>query len=408
MKKSMAMVAVFEVATEADATSVVAHLTDNIRNLGKTWGVNRIYRDIFNDVARRMDLALAKLDGAAAQSFGESRFWSRAAEVAVLEQTNVLSGKVGAIARSGAAGRAINGSSDRTPLAWKGVDAVTFHSSAGFAIMTLADVQAELGVAVMVVSHSGPCRQTLPATSSRSPGWSSSDSSLPAAGQPSGRSLRCPSAGPWSSSRQQASAPVAQTAYARTAHLRHLCRLEKITNPEYERIANRNQKIGDIVAGVGATISTGGISPTFVLGQAFKLGASTRSTLLALPGHGGRREDRDFLPELRRTPEGRCPAVVSEMRLRLPNEGGRRATLVRDRGGRPARLNPPVAPGGPRCHARPRPCVAADAEPAADAASCFSPRPRLGATRGRRPPAAPPAPPLAAPPPSIPLRRHRR
>jgi hypothetical protein len=49
------------------------------------------------------------------------------------------------------------------------------------------------------------------------------------------------------------------------------CRLEKIVNPEYKRITARNEKIGDIMAGVGATISKGGISPTFVLGQVFKL-----------------------------------------------------------------------------------------------------------------------------------------
>jgi hypothetical protein len=47
--------------------------------------------------------------------------------------------------------------------------------------------------------------------------------------------------------------------------------LERITNPEYERIAARNEKLGHLMAGVGATVGKGGISPTFVLGQVFKL-----------------------------------------------------------------------------------------------------------------------------------------
>jgi hypothetical protein len=267
MKKSMAMKAVFEFAAEPTATAVVAHLTDNIRNLGKTWGINRIYRDIFGDVARRIDLALARLDGAAAQSFGEPRFWSRAAEVGVLEQTNVISGKVGETA-VGAAARAIEGSSDRTPSAWKGVDAVTFRSSAGIAVMTLADVQAQLGVAVMVVSHSGSMPANLTRDVEAFAGMVEQRLTA-AAGKPAQVEV--------SDAQRPVLEFLAQQARIRSElpmrelHICSTCRLEKITNPEYERLAVRNQRIGDIVAGVGATISTGGISPTFVLGQVFKL-----------------------------------------------------------------------------------------------------------------------------------------
>ena len=267
MKKSMAMVAVFEVTTEAGATSVVAHLADHIPNLGKTWGVGRIYRDTFSEVARRIDLALARLDGAAAQSFGEARFWSRAAEIGVLEQANVVSAKIGETA-VGAASKVIEGSSDRTPSAWKGVDAVTFQSSAGYAVMTLADVQAQLGVAVMVVSHPGAMPGNLARDVEGFAGMV--EQRLTAAG---GRAAQVEVS--------DAQRPVLEFLYQqarirselpmRELHICATCRLEKITNPEYERIAARNEKIGDIMAGVGATITKGGISPTFVLGQVFKL-----------------------------------------------------------------------------------------------------------------------------------------
>ncbi|MGA3057426.1 MAG: hypothetical protein ABSE70_05230, partial [Candidatus Limnocylindrales bacterium] len=267
MKKSMAMMVVFEVAAEPTATSIVAHLTDNIRNLGKTWGINRIYRDIFGDVARRIDLALAKLDGAAAQSFGEPRFWSRAAEVGVLEQANVISGKVGEGA-VGAAGRMIEGSSDRTPSAWKGVDAVTFRSGAGIAVMTLADVQAQLGVAVMVVSHSGSMPANLTRDVEAFAGMVEQRLTA-AAGKPAQVEVSDAQRPVLEFLHQQAQ--IRSELPMRELHICSTCRLEKITNPEYERLAVRNQRIGDIVAGVGATISTGGISPTFVLGQVFKL-----------------------------------------------------------------------------------------------------------------------------------------
>jgi hypothetical protein len=400
MKKSMAMVAVFEVATEANATSVVAHLTDNIRNLGKTWGVNRIYRDIFSEVARRMDLALAKLDGAAAQSFGEGRFWSRAAEVAVLEQTNVISGKVGATA-VGAAGRAIDGSSDRTPSAWKGVDAVTFHSSAGFAVMTLADVQAELGVAVMVVSHSGALPANLTRDVEAFAGMVEQRLTA-AAGQPAQVEVSDAHRPVLEFLRQQAQ--IRSQLPMRELHICATCRLEKITNPEYERIANRNQKIGDIVAGVGATISTGGISPTFVLGQVFKM-KRLDPKYVCSRCQGMEDDERivTFCPS--------CAELQKDVVLRLcPKCGFDFRTKA---GAEPlwSAVSEEVAVSEAATDAEPAPVVdaaldappapspappAADAVPAADAALDAPPAPSPA------PPATPTPPLVAAPPPSIP------
>ncbi len=267
MKKSMATRVVFEVSSEADGCNVVAHLSDAIPNLGKTWGINRVYRDIFDEVQRRVDLALAKLDPAAAQSFGDARFWSRAAEVAVIEQTNVVSGKLAGGAVE-AAGKAIDGSTDKTPAVWKGVDSVTYRSSPGLALLTLAETQADLGIAVLVVSHPGSMPENL-----------SRDVEQFAAGVE--RQLTAAAGHAVSIDVSDAQRPVLEFLHQqaqiraelplRELHTCRSCRLEKITNPEYERIAARNEKIGDIVAGVGATISAKGISPTFVLGQVFKL-----------------------------------------------------------------------------------------------------------------------------------------
>ena len=94
LKKQMPVLAVFEISTDASGCVVLVHLTDNIRNLvGKTWGVNRQYREILAEVQRRVDLGLAKLDGAASLAFAEATFWSRAADVGLIEQSNVLTAK---------------------------------------------------------------------------------------------------------------------------------------------------------------------------------------------------------------------------------------------------------------------------------------------------------------------------
>jgi len=104
IKKQMPVLAVFEVLPEVSSCRVVCHLTDNVKNLGKTFGINRQYRGIFDEVQGRVDLGLAGLDGAASQAFAEPVFWSRSGDIGVLEQTNALTAKAvgGAV---GVAGR---------------------------------------------------------------------------------------------------------------------------------------------------------------------------------------------------------------------------------------------------------------------------------------------------------------
>jgi hypothetical protein len=268
LKKQMPVLAVFEISTDASGYVVLVHLTDNIRNLvGKTWGVNRQYREILAEVQRRVDLGLAKLDGAASLAFAEATFWSRAADVGLIEQSNVLTAKAvgGAV---NVAGMAIDGGTRTMPKAWKGVDSVTFTSTLGVTVLTLAETQAALGVAVMVASHPGSMpanldrdveafaamvEQRLTAAAGRAARVEVSDAQRPAL----------------EFLHQQAQ--IRSELPMRELHICATCRLEKITNPEYERIAARNEKIGDLVAGVGATINKGGISPTFVLGQVFKM-----------------------------------------------------------------------------------------------------------------------------------------
>jgi hypothetical protein len=267
MKKQMPVKAAFDVTTDGELILVVGHLTDNIKNLGKTWGVNSRYREIFDEVQRRVDLGLARLDGAAAQAFAEASFWSRSADIGVLEQTNALTAKAvgGAV---GTAGKMLDGSSETTPKAWKGVDSVAFKSSAGVAVLTLAETQAALGVAVLVVSHPG----AMPANLTRDVETFAAavEQALTTAGGHAAHVEVSDGQRPALDFLYQ-QATIRSELPMRELHICQTCRLEKIINPEYERIAARNEKIGDLVAGVGATISKGGISPTFVLGQVFKM-----------------------------------------------------------------------------------------------------------------------------------------
>ena len=267
MKKQMPVKAVFELSPDESGCVISAHLTDAIKTIGKTWGVNRQYQEIFDEVQRRIDTGLAGLDQAAGAGFDAPRFWSRSGDIAVLEHTNALTTKAvgGAV---GAADRALQGQKGTTPSAWKGVDSVRFISEAGTAVLPLAETQSDLGIAVMIASHPG----SLPPDSARdveafaaiverqltAAGGKATQVEVSEAQRPVFEILRL-------QSRIRSTLPLRQMSICRS------CRNEKITNPEYQAIAKRNERIGDIVAGVGATIGKGGISPTFVLGQVFKL-----------------------------------------------------------------------------------------------------------------------------------------
>ena len=267
MKKQMPVLAVFEITAGQSSCTVVAHLADNVKSFGKTFGMNRQFREIFDEVRILVDHELAGLDGAAAGSFAEPSFWSRSGDVGVLEKANTFTTKAvgGAV---GVAGRTLTRSAKTTPAAWKGVDSVTFTSSAGVAALTLAETQARLGIAVMIASHP----ESMPPNLTRDVETFAAavETGLTAAGGQAAQFEVSAAQRPVFEFLNQ-QAEIRSALPLRQLHICRSCRLEKITNPEYEKIASRNEKIGDIVAGVGATITKGGISPTFVLGQVFKL-----------------------------------------------------------------------------------------------------------------------------------------
>ena len=101
------------------------------------------------------------------------------------------------------------------------------------------------------------------------------------------------------------------------------CRFEKIVNADYQRLAERNRKLGLLMGGVGATIGPGGVNPFVHLRPALPpQEARPRVRLPALPGHAGRPLRRDVLPEVRRAPPGGCAARLP-LRVRLPRPGRR-------------------------------------------------------------------------------------
>ena len=135
---------------------------------------------------------------------------------------------------------------------------MTFTSDRGCAVLSLAETQAHLGVAVMIVTHPG----SMPANLTRDVELLASRVEL-ALTTAAGRAATIPIS--------EAERPVIEFLNqqvrireglpVRTLHTCRACHRQKVTNEDFERLQKRNQHLRQIVGGVGATLSSGGVKP---------------------------------------------------------------------------------------------------------------------------------------------------
>ena len=267
--RMLPILALFEIAPHGTGCAVSAHLADQHINLGgKAWGWNQTYRQLFSEVQEAVDRRLAGLDPSAAAAFAQAQFWSKGGEVAVLEQVQTLGAKAGGTVIDKASGVLEGGSKPRSPTAWKGVDSVTFASTRGWAVLSLAEAQAYLGIAVMIVSHPG----SMPANLTRDVELLATrvEQALTTAAGRAATIEIAESERPVVEFLNQ-QVRIREGLPVRTLHTCRACHFQKVTNEDLTRLQTRNKYLRGIVGGVGATISSGGIKPFVVLGQLFNL-----------------------------------------------------------------------------------------------------------------------------------------
>ena len=267
--RMLPILASFDIVPNGQGCAISAHLADQHINLGgKAWGWNQTYRGLCGEVQEAIDRRLASLDPAAAAAFEPARFWSKGGEVAVLEQAQTAGARAGGTVIDKASGVLSGGSKPRSPSVWKGIDSVTFDSSKGCAVLSMAETQAHLGVAVMIASQPG----AMPPNLTR-------DIEVFAARVEQGLTI---------AGGQAVTVEVGDTELpvfeflhqqvrireglpVRTLHTCKACHNQKLTNEDFERLQTRNKHLRSLVGGVGTTISSGGIKPFMVIGQVFNL-----------------------------------------------------------------------------------------------------------------------------------------
>jgi hypothetical protein len=250
----------------ADACRVAVHLEDRVT--GPAWGMNRQYQKIFTEIQARVDAGLARLDPAAAADFSVALFTAKSGTIPVLDATQQVSGRLQDAATSKVNELLQGGPKTRVPASWKKLDTVILCAPEAAARLELSELLAQLAVAVFITSRPGPMPSALvrrvEAFASRV------EAALNQAGN--GRQIEI--------GIEDADRPVVEFLHqqarlrerlpVRTLHACRTCRLEKVTNPDLERLKQRNQRLRAIGGSFGGTFSRSGISPFVLVGTLFR------------------------------------------------------------------------------------------------------------------------------------------
>ena len=241
---------------------VAVRITDRWRTpVGRVHGLAGLYGQVFSAVLAVVDAALARLDPALASAPPED-LPGPAGAGGLLERANSSLARAAASV-VGAADRTLQGARPSAPAAWHDVRAVRLDLPDGALLLGRDEVEAVLGVAAILAARPGPVPPRLVQHVER----------LAAAIEPvmsTGRPV--PSVALTAADRPAVDFLRQQAALREALPTRRLlvcrdCRFEKIVNDDYQRLEERNRKLGSIVGGLGATIRPGSISPFVMVGQ---------------------------------------------------------------------------------------------------------------------------------------------
>ncbi len=241
-------------------TTVSFHLFDRWRSpIGKAWGMNRAYTEIFNEIAQGIDRCLSGLDPNLV--LNQPELTSSSASVGFLEGTNMATGAVGERA-AGKADQWLGGAPP--PVPGSGAQVVIALPGAE-AIVDATRVQGMLTVALLVARSPGSMPPALAADVERVATQiervldDSTEGAIPVIQLADGDKPVI--------SFLNEQARVRDSLPLRTLQRCTTCRHEKVVNPDYKRLVERNRKIRGIGGFLGASISSAGVSPFILVGR---------------------------------------------------------------------------------------------------------------------------------------------
>ncbi len=227
--------------------------------VGKVWGMNGPYTTLMTSLQASLDAALAPLAEAGA-SFDAPVVTSATRDILLLSATNAVAVKGGGVLAEKVDDLLTPGDHRSTPKALK---EVVLRSSKGAASFDRMGVEGLFTVGLLVSSKPG----SMPPNLGREVEALSAKIEARVASQPQGRVV-C--------ELSDEEIPVAeflgkQAAIRselplRTLHVCTTCKFEKIVNPDFEKLQEKNRRKQILTGAVGATITPRGVSPFFLVG----------------------------------------------------------------------------------------------------------------------------------------------
>lgn len=249
-------------AAEGPGCRIAVRIKDRWRTpVGRVYGLTSLYEQVFAAVLAAVDAALARLDPTVADPTPDPRPAPTGAAGLLDRANSSLTRAASSVVD--AADRTLSGTRSTTPAAWLDVRAVRLDLPDGALLLGRDEIEAVLGVAAILAARPGPVPPRLVQHVER----------LAAAIEPvmsTGRPV--PSVALTAADRPAVDFLRQQAALREALPTRRLlvcrdCRFEKIVNDDYQRLEERNRKLGSIVGGLGATIRPGSISPFVMVGQ---------------------------------------------------------------------------------------------------------------------------------------------
>ena len=252
-----------DLGSEGEVTTVAVHLFDRWRAPGgKAWGTNRTYADIFTEIAQALDTSLVAVDPDVVLSAPE--FNSTAADVALLERTNSATGNAG----QKAVQRVDQWLGGSAPSKATGPQVVIAAPDAE-AILDAMRVQGMMTVALLISRVPGSMPPALAADVERVVG--EIERYLDTAAPGMVPVIQIGTADKPVITFLNDQARIRDALPLRTLQTCTTCRLEKLVNPDYQRLVERNRKIKGLTGFLGASISKSGVSPFILVGRILPL-----------------------------------------------------------------------------------------------------------------------------------------
>jgi len=228
------------------------------------WGMNGPFTKVINEVQAQLDDALQPL-GCDGEAFGSAMVVTTTRSIPLVSQANTGIVKGGGAIADKVDDLVTPGTAQATPKALK---EVVLRSSKGVASFDRTSVEGLLTVGLLVSTRPG----SMPANLAADVEALSAKIEGDVARTPAGR-IVC--------DLSDEEIPVAeflgrqaairQDLPLRTLHVCTTCKFEKIVNPDYAVLQEKNRRKRVLTGAVGATVTSAGISPFLLVGSLLKL-----------------------------------------------------------------------------------------------------------------------------------------